>query len=71
MAETKSETRIQIEEPKMVYVDNQEIAEVFQIPVSTVDNLRRKGKLPAFKIGKHWRYDIKAIEKTLKGNNTN
>ncbi len=55
----------------MVYVDNREIAKTFQIPVSTVDYLRRKGKMPCFKVGKHWRFDIKEVERTLKENNSN
>ena len=48
-----------------MYVDNKEIARIFQIPVSTVDLLRRKGKLPYFMVGKHHRYDPKEVEKAL------
>jgi excisionase family DNA binding protein len=51
----------------MVYVDNREIAKTFQIPVSTVDYLRRQGKVPCFKVGKHYRFDIKEVERVLRG----
>jgi hypothetical protein len=71
MAKAELENQAQVKEVKMLYVDNQEIARTFQIPVSTVDYLRRKGKLPSLKVGKHNRYDLKEVEKALRGRNSN
>ena len=51
------------------FVDKVAIARMFNIPVSTVDYLRRKKMLPAIKIGRHSRYDPEEVEKYLKGNN--
>ena len=33
-----------------------EVAVYLKIPRSTVYKLRREGKLPAHKVGKHWRF---------------
>ncbi len=37
--------------------DNKELAKELSIPVSTVDYLRRKGKITPIWVGKHARYD--------------
>ncbi|MBI5144608.1 MAG: helix-turn-helix domain-containing protein [Candidatus Omnitrophica bacterium] len=52
-----------------MYVDKAEIAKVFSIPVSTVDYLRRKGEIPSIQVGRHNRYDLKEVEKSLKERN--
>ena len=48
------------------FVDKTEIARIFNIPISTVDYLRRKGEIPSIQIGRHNRYDPQQIEKYLK-----
>ena len=52
-----------------MYVDKTEIAKMLSIPVSTVDYLRRKGKIPSIPVGRHNRYDPKEVEKSLKEKN--
>lgn len=52
-----------------MYVDKTELSKIFNIPVSTVDYLRRKGQIPYIQIGRHNRYDIKEVEKSLKERN--
>jgi excisionase family DNA binding protein len=37
-------------------LDPHEVAELLKLRHSTVLDLSRRGVLPAFKIGKHWRY---------------
>ena len=34
----------------------EEAAELLKIPVSSVYHLAQKGKIPAQKVGKHWRF---------------
>ncbi len=51
------------------YVDKVTIARMFNIPVSTIDFLRRKGKIPSIKIGRHCRYNPEEVEKYLRGRN--
>ena len=34
----------------------QEVSEQLRIPLSTVYGLTKRGKIPAIKLGKHWRY---------------
>ena len=43
----------------------QELAERFKVPESTLEELARTGKLPAFKVGKHWRFDLDLLKKEL------
>ena len=43
----------------------QELAERFKLPDSTVEEMARTGKLPAFKVGKHWRFDLDLLKKEL------
>jgi excisionase family DNA binding protein len=46
----------------------EELANRLKIPVSTIEELARKGKLSgAFRIGKHWRFDIDALRGHLDG----
>lgn len=54
-----------------MYLDKVEIAKIFNIPVSTVDYLRRKGEIPSIQVGRHNRYDLKEVEKSLKERNSN
>jgi excisionase family DNA binding protein len=39
-----------------------EVAEYLRIPLSTVYKLTQDQKLPAFKVGKHWRYKRSSIQ---------
>jgi excisionase family DNA binding protein len=44
----------------------EELAARFKIPVSTVEELARRGKLPgAFRVGKHWRFDLDSLRASL------
>lgn len=43
--------------------DGKELAKELKIPESTVDYLRRKGKITAIWVGKHARYDKDRIIK--------
>ncbi len=38
-----------------------EVSQYLRIPVSTLYKLTEEGKIPAIKIGKHWRYMKKDI----------
>lgn len=39
-----------------------ELADRFKVPSSTIEELARKGKIPgAFRVGKHWRFDVDAL----------
>lgn len=48
------------------YCGKEELAKMFSIPASTIDYLRRKGALPAFRIGKHWRFNPSEVRASLK-----
>lgn len=39
-----------------------EVADLLRVPKSTVYKLAQLGKLPAFKVGKHWRFLLRDIE---------
>ncbi len=43
----------------------QELAERLKLPESTVEEMARSGKLPAFRIGRHWRFDLDLLKKEL------
>jgi len=43
----------------------QEVAELLKLRHSTVLDLSRRGVLPAFKIGKHWRYRRADLEEWI------
>jgi len=45
-----------------------ELAERLKLPESTVLEMARSGKLPAFRLGKHWRFDLEVLRKTLNVN---
>ena len=42
-----------------------EVAELLKLRHSTVLDLSRRGVLPAFKIGKHWRYRRSDLEEWM------
>ena len=43
----------------------QELGKRLKLPKSTVEELARTGKLPGFKVGKHWRFDLDLLKKEL------
>jgi excisionase family DNA binding protein len=43
----------------------EELAAYLKIPKSTLYKLTREGKIPAKKIGRHWRFQKLAIERWL------
>ena len=43
----------------------QEVAELLKLRHSTVLDLSRRGVIPAFKIGKHWRYRRSDLEEWM------
>ena len=45
----------------------QEVADLLKLRYSTVLDLSRRGVLPAFKIGKHWRYRLSDLEQWMAG----
>jgi excisionase family DNA binding protein len=46
----------------------EELAGILRIPRSTVDYLRRAGKIPFYKVGKHCRYLLVEVQRMLKEN---
>jgi excisionase family DNA binding protein len=46
-------------------LEPQEVAELLKLRHSTVLDLSRRGVLPAFKIGKHWRYRRADLEEWM------
>ena len=44
-----------------------EMAAVLQIKESTVCSLASHGKLPGFKLGKSWRFDLDTVERLFAG----
>jgi excisionase family DNA binding protein len=46
-------------------LEPQEVAQVLKLRHSTVLDLSRRGVLPAFKIGKHWRYRRADLEEWM------
>jgi excisionase family DNA binding protein len=45
-----------------------EVAALLRVPKSTVYKLAQHGRVPAFKVGKHWRFLQRDIEGWLVGN---
>jgi excisionase family DNA binding protein len=43
------------------------VAELLKLRYSTVLDLSRRGVLPAFKLGKHWRYRLSDLEQWMAG----
>jgi len=49
----------------------EEISERLKIPVSTIEEPARKGKITgAFRIGKHWRFDLDALRTKVSAENS-
>ncbi len=48
------------------YCDKEEMAKILDIPESSVDYLRRKGELPAIRVGKHFRFIPSEVKAKLK-----
>jgi excisionase family DNA binding protein len=48
-------------------LEPQEVAVLLKLRHSTVLDLSRRGILPAFKIGKHWRYRRSDLEEWMAG----
>jgi excisionase family DNA binding protein len=42
-----------------------EVAQLLRINPATVYRLAKDGKIPAFKVGKEWRFTIEAVEKFM------
>jgi len=42
-----------------------EVAKFFRLKEATVCRLASEGKLPAFKVGKSWRFDMEEIQRTI------
>jgi excisionase family DNA binding protein len=42
-----------------------EVATLLQLKESTVCSLAAEGKLPAFKLGKSWRFDMEEVERWI------
>lgn len=62
------EGAISMEKPKDVLNIN-ELASYLAIPKSTIYKLVREGKIPAQKVGRHWRFHKETIDAWL-GNRT-
>jgi len=45
-----------------------QVSEMFQVPIRTVHTLARRGKLPAIKVGRLWRFELKEIWKWVERN---
>ena len=58
---------MQKEESDIMLVD--EVAEYLRIPVPTVYKLLQDGRLPGFKVGRHWRIRRRDIENLPSGQN--
>jgi excisionase family DNA binding protein len=43
-----------------------EVAALLRVPKSTVYKLAQDGRVPAFKVGKHWRFLLRDIEVWLR-----
>ena len=43
----------------------EEVSELLRVPKSTVYKLAQEGKLPAIKVGKHWRFKKDALERWM------
>ena len=47
-------------------VDKKRLAEILQVRVSTIDYLRRSGKIPYLSVGKHPRYQPAEVVRKLR-----
>lgn len=50
-------------QPDVLTVD--ELAEYLKVPKSTIYKLAQEGRLPAQKVGRHWRFQRAAIDRWL------
>lgn len=48
-----------------------ELADYLRVHPSTIYRLLRKGGLPAFKVGRGWRFDVTIIDRWLQEHGTN
>ena len=46
-----------------------ELSKILRVPKTTLYTLSQQGKIPALKIGKHWRYIKSEIKKWIEANN--
>ncbi len=47
----------------------QELSDHLKVPVSTLYKLVREGSIPSFKVGKHWRFQKKEIDRWISSRN--
>ena len=47
-------------------VSAQEVADRFRIHAETVRRMARAGKIPAFRTGRSWRFDLDEVEEVLR-----
>lgn len=51
---------------KEKFLKPEEVAKYLRIPRSTIYYLAKARKIPVFKVGKHWRFEKKTIDKWWK-----
>lgn len=56
-----------MDERSLPIITIEEAAELLQIPVSSVYKLAREGKIPAQKVGRHWRFHRATLLKWVSG----
>lgn len=49
----------------------EQIAEYLQISTSSIYKMAQKGKIPAYKVGRQWRFRKEEIDKWIKTRNKN
>jgi excisionase family DNA binding protein len=59
------------DKPTQRVMTTKEVGAYLKIPISSLWRLTKKGKIRGVKVGKHWRFDIKEVERALKENNSN
>lgn len=47
------------------FLTAEEVASFLRIPLSTIYKLTQDQKIPAFKVGKHWRYKKQSIREWI------
>jgi|GEM_PF-2776537 len=53
---------------KIKIVTAREVAILLKLKESTVCSLASRGKIPGFKVGKSWRFDMGKVERLFSGN---
>ena len=43
----------------------EELSERLKLPLSSIYEAARNGRLPAFRVGKHWRFDLDVLREAL------